>query len=343
MPDSTIKIESEIIRWVERNLSCRVKNISPIQGGNNNRVYRVETEGKSYCLKQFFTHEDDPRDRLKHEFRFLEFCKTQNVSHVPLLIASDKKLSIILMTWVEGRTANEDDVTPKNMMKIGEILEKMNTKGLKEGVLPTASEACFSLIKHLKSVDRRVIALEDIDGRDEIAQEAVDFVVDELEPCYEKLRERFLAECAEVGLDINLEIKWDVRVASPSDFGFHNVIVGGDDELHLVDFEYAGVDDAAKLICDFLLQVKLPVPADAKGILLDVFEDLGWDRLSLNERVRVLLPLYRMKWVCMMLNEFLPVSGERREFSNQEKKKVDTRGRQIDKARTMLKSLVANF
>ena len=40
---------------------------------------------------------------------------------------------------------------------------------------------------------------------------------------------------------------------SPSDFGFHNVIKK-DDFLYFIDFEYAGLDDPVKLICDFYCQ-----------------------------------------------------------------------------------------
>jgi hypothetical protein len=35
-------------------------------------------------------------------------------------------------------------------------------------------------------------------------------------------------------------------------------------------------------------------------------------------RARLLLPVYRVKWVCIMLNEFLPVGESRRSFSGAE-------------------------
>ena len=41
------------------------------------------------------------------------------------------------------------------------------------------------------------------------------------------------------------------KCLSPSDFGFHNVIVEKDKILRFIDFEYAGWDDPAKMVSDF--------------------------------------------------------------------------------------------
>ena len=50
------------------------------------------------------------------------------------------------------------------------------------------------------------------------------------------------------------------RVVSPSDFGFHNALRTEDGRLAFLDFEYAGWDDPAKLVCDFELQPAVPAP-----------------------------------------------------------------------------------
>ena len=56
-------------------------------------------------------------------------------------------------------------------------------------------------------------------------------------------------------------------------------------------------------------------------------------------RAALLLPVYRVKWCCILLNEFLPVGGRRRQFStaaDQEARKVA----QLTKARAALAAVV---
>ena len=50
-----------------------------------------------------------------------------------------------------------------------------------------------------------------------------------------------------------MKLKKEEMIISPSDFGFHNVI-NKNNKLFFIDFEYAGLDDPIKLICDFYCQ-----------------------------------------------------------------------------------------
>ena len=106
------------------------------------------------------------------------------------------------------------------------------------------------------------------------------------------------------------------RCLSPSDFGFHNALIDEKGHATFLDFEYAGRDDPAKLICDFFCQPELapPLPhyADFTGRLataLDLADEDLW-------RARLLLNAYRIKWVCIMLNEFQSVGARRRAFAS---------------------------
>jgi hypothetical protein len=101
------------------------------------------------------------------------------------------------------------------------------------------------------------------------------------------------------------------QILSPSDFGFHNTLVQ-DGRLSFVDFEYAGWDDAAKLACDFICQPELPVTAaQGEQFVAELQAALpGLDALA--ERVAQLLPVHRLKWCCILLNEFRPEFRQRR-------------------------------
>ena len=52
---------------------------------------------------------------------------------------------------------------------------------------------------------------------------------------------------------IYMKLKKKDLILSPSDFGFHN-IVKKKQKLYFFDFEYSGVDDPVKLICDYICQ-----------------------------------------------------------------------------------------
>jgi hypothetical protein len=101
---------------------------------------------------------------------------------------------------------------------------------------------------------------------------------------------------------------------SPSDFGFHNALVDGP-RIGFLDFEYAGRDDPAKLVCDFFAQPELPAPQ----ALFEPFVTRLVSSLGLNAqdaaRCHALRAAYRVKWACILLNEFLPHDAARRAFA----------------------------
>jgi Ser/Thr protein kinase RdoA (MazF antagonist) len=63
--------------------------LEPIEGGANNRVYRVQTSSGPALLKAYFRHPADPRDRLGSEFAFLAFASDNGVRSVPQPLARD--------------------------------------------------------------------------------------------------------------------------------------------------------------------------------------------------------------------------------------------------------------
>jgi hypothetical protein len=55
----------------------------------------------------------------------------------------------------------------------------------------------------------------------------------------------------------------------------------------------------------------------------------------------LLLPVYRLKWCCIMMNEFLATEARRRYFSNFEM--VDRRAEQFAKARAALRQSASSI
>ena len=105
------------------------------------------------------------------------------------------------------------------------------------------------------------------------------------------------------------------RCVSPSDFGFHNALVSDNGMVRFFDFEYGGIDDPARMICDFFSQVAFPVSASFApefiGRICQIVDDDVW----LRQRIRILMPIYKVKWCCIVLNAFLPAESARHRFA----------------------------
>jgi hypothetical protein len=129
---------------------------------------------------------------------------------------------------------------------------------------------------------------------------------------------------------------------SPSDFGFHNAFQTKRG-LVFFDFEYAGWDDPAKMACDFFCQPELPAPVSAFEGFLNATLLPEWNPEAYARRVRLLLPAYRVKWACIILNVFLSAHVARRQFADPTLASPEARERQWAKARQQMALTDAGF
>jgi hypothetical protein len=202
--------------------------------------------------------------------------------------------------------------------------------------LSRGSEACFTLNEHLACVDRRLDRLASIEGTTPAQIEAAAFVHDRLMPVWRRMRSNALSQAAARNLALDEAVSDRDRCISPSDFGFHNAICAADGRLWFIDFEYAGWDDPARMVCDFFSQPAVPVPADFFASFVDRVAASLSDPERHALRIRLLLPIYRMKWCCIMLNEFLPTGRDRRSFAADPQNEEERECTQLQKARRAL-------
>jgi hypothetical protein len=289
-----------------------VQQLTPLPGGANNRVYRVTAAHGAAVLKSYFRHPDDPRDRLGAEFAFSRFAWGAGTRDIPEPLACDAADGLMLFELVEGRKPTPDDATDPLVDQAIAFVRELNGARWqpRAALLPAASESCFSLAEHLGTVARRVERLGDVTD-----PEVAEFVRGELFPAWHQARALCEAEAADSGLPLARPLEPTARCVSPSDFGFHNAILRPDGRACFHDFEYAGWDDPAKLVCDFFCQPALPVPERYFETFAQALADCFAEPELVVLRARVLLPVYRLKWVCIRLNEFLPLGTRRRAFS----------------------------
>jgi hypothetical protein len=315
--------------------------ITALPGGGNNRVYRVDCNGRPLLLKAYFHHPDDPRDRLAAEFTFSRFAWDCGIRCVPQPIACDDQHHLGLYEFIEGRPLAAKEISAAEVDQAAGFFAALNRQELDcfAAALPVAAEAYFTLAEHLNGVERRIQRLRRLNRQSRLDHLAADWLESELWPTWYRARELAKSQAAASGLALDEPLTTADRCISPSDFGFHNAILTADGRLRFIDFEYAGWDDPVKTICDFICQPRLPAPEEFAGRFTDaVLADCS-DPEFHRRRAAVLLPIYRLKWCCIMMNEFLPVGGRRRSFARDDGNHEQRKRAQLEKsARALLQT-----
>ncbi len=305
-----------------------------LAGGGNNRAHRVDRPGAApLFLKEYFRHPSDRRDRLASEFGFLTFARAAGIDSVPAPVAASPEDGLALYEYVDGEPVRPEDVGSDAVGAALALLARLDERRADPlaRALPLASEAAFSIAGHLGVVGRRLDRLASIDPTSPVDREAARFVEGELVPAWRGVAARVRSS----GLPLDAELSEDDRILSPSDFGFHNAIRRRDGRLVFVDFEYAGWDDPAKTAGDFFSQVARPVPIDFLDAFLETVSPLH------APRIRLLLPVYRVKWCAILLNEFRTDGGARRVFAGRAEDLEERKAAQLEKARLALTRIPA--
>ena len=317
-----------------------VRALAPLAGGANNRVFRVETSSTVALLKSYFRHPDDPRDRLATEFAFSQFAWQNGVRCIPQPLVCDRAAGLALFEFVFGRSLAGSTAGEAAVDQAIDFYRTLNRAKhhADASALPAASESCFSLDDHFATVARRVTRLKTISVGNQLDVAARSFVETDLVDTWTRVLAEARRSAAAARLKFDVPLDAANRCLSPSDFGFHNALLANDGRLRFIDFEYAGWDDPSKLVCDFFCQPAVSAPIGAfQRFAHAVAAELPDPELHIA-RATLLFPVYRVKWVCIMLNEFLPVGSSRRTFSTAaelESRKLN----QLAKARAALAAI----
>ncbi|HTT37437.1 MAG TPA: aminoglycoside phosphotransferase family protein [Burkholderiales bacterium] len=311
---------------------------APIGTGGNNRVICAVADGERVVAKRYYHDAAETRDRMRAEFSFVEHAWRQGMRCVPRPIACDPASHIALYEFVEGRHLQPEELGDAQVVQAARFFARLNTAAsrLAGRHLPAASDACFSTAEHIGSVDRRISKLSCISTRTAADREGAGFA-GELAARWALERERILCETEDA--DAALPEHW--RCLSPSDFGFHNALLRPAGAVSFLDFEYAGWDDPAKMIGDFFAHPGLPVPSQHYETFVTQACAPFEDAAALIERARHHQAIARVRWCCIMLNEFLPDVARRRQFADPSLDLEARKRQQLRRARRLIQSTVA--
>ena len=289
--------------------------LQQLAGGRNNRVFRVETGGVPLVLKSYFKDPRDVRDRLGAEWAFLTHAWKRGVQNISEPLASDPQEQAGLYSFVAGRKLNPDEIDVSYIDAAADFVLAVNRAPRDLSALPVGSEACFSLAQHLSAVERRIERLDSLDPDAPQRDDAARFIANSLLSVWADVKARTEREILALGLSTDKTIRDEEICISPSDFGFHNALIDAG-KLTFLDFEYAGRDDPAKLTSDFLCQPEIPIPAKFRARFVSRMSDGLPLSGEARARCKILLDVYRVKWTCILLNEFLEVGAARRAYAS---------------------------
>ena len=324
----------------ERALGFPVRLTDTVASGRNSRVYRAEAaQGEPMAIKLFHRTHGGARNYLEAEMACLRFLWTHGERRVPRLIAAEQEAGLLICEFVEGEGAMASGISDSDIDEAIDFLGSLRQLAHEPGSenLPMASEACFSVQAIVESIKQRRYRLSQEGNHEALGGALGAFLEDEFDPavvdavtwsrrCLEHTGTRRMID----------ELPVSQLTLSPSDFGFHNCLRRTDGSLVFHDFEHFGWDDPAKLVSDVVLHPAMVLlPPQAERFVSGVVRQFGDDDLA--RRLRVVEPLYGLKWCALLLNEFIPSDLARRRFaSSAELDWENLLQDQLGKARIML-------
>ena len=317
-------------------LGRQVARVEELGGGRNSRVYRVDLGATESVAVKVYARPD----RLGVEFSALEFLWSHGVRTIPKPLAADPELGCAAYQFIVGERVLPAGVSDGDIDAAVSFLGALRDLGQcpDSQTLPPASEACLTLEGIFGSIEQRLDRFAGLPSKGEPWHSLHRFLSEDFLPELETVR-RWSEERDRSLWDNPLPA--DRKTLSPSDFGFHNALRQPDGTLFFLDFEHFGWDDPAKMASDFLLH---PHESMAIGynlkqrFLAQLLARFDSSSSWLEERIRLVMPLYALKWSVILLNEFIPAHLARRRFAgNSSLGGEELLLPQLQKARAMLR------
>jgi hypothetical protein len=313
-----------------------VRGLSRVGGGRNSRVYRVDAGERLFALKQYPPLEEEPRDRLGVEARALQWMGEHGLDAVPRLVATDRERNCSLLTWAEGSLVR--DVRPSDIDQAVDFLGKLHgLRHLTAGFLPShlATEACLSGAEIERQIRARVARLSALE--DEPALRL--FLTGKFSTAFDDFLSTARDALSTAGVSFDAELEQEQRSPIPADFGFHNTLSDEDGRLTFIDFEYFGWDDPVKLTSDIMLHPGTPLVSELRLRFRSAACRLYGDDPDFAARLGAFHPLFGLRWVLILLNEFHPERWHRRMLAGANDDWMAAKNRQLGAARAMLSNL----
>lgn len=321
-------------------LSCQDIQIFSKKSGGNSIVYCIGNLEKKWAVKIYPPYATDQRDRLSVEKTVYEFLNQNNIPSVPNLKAYDNTERWLIIDWIDGEIPNsysEHDI--EQAIAFLKNIYELNTTS-QALLLPCAAEPCLSLNTLLNQIKRRFQNLLSISDQE---ADLSDFLINHFSPNFEHYQLQATEGFKTMLLNPDAELLQEKCSLIPADFGFHNTIRDHSGRLFFFDFDYFGWDDPVKLLADILWHPKMNLSTPQQQQFIQGLSQIYNSDCYFSLRFHYLRPLFGLRWVLILLNEFLPTYWQNRQhaqvFKNRAGNQAEAKQLQLIAAKHMLSQI----
>ena len=252
----------------------------------NNLVAKVSFGGKYYAVKSYkLPHKNDIRNRYQAEVNFLDYCsKFTDATNIPVLEAKYDDISCSILSWIDGVKIKKFEIS--NIIEIAEFIEQINENSshIKRFNLGNASEYCELSTTVSENTLNEIKRLMSYTSESKVI-ELMDKLQNKAQTEYNKLS------------DLKDKSWWKEKefIVSPSDIGIQNCL-SSSNNLVFIDFEYAGLDDMAKLINDLVHQPNHEFNEIEENIIINEIQKRNICSDSWKQRYDDLREIIKIRW-----------------------------------------------
>tara|TARA_Y100000591_G_scaffold325094_1_gene345524 strand:+ start:1554 stop:3071 length:1518 start_codon:yes stop_codon:yes gene_type:complete len=284
-----------------------------LTNGVNNYVKVLKIQKKKFIFKKF---EIKTREiNFKKEVAFLKIAEKKKIKNIPKILHYGE--DFLIMNYIEGKKINL--FNKYYIKKCLNFLSKLNRKDIKNQLkiskIGNASDNCNDLQKSFLSLENRIALFKKNVYSPQYKKKISDLLNNYLIPEWKLIKKDLLNN----KIKMKKLFKKKFIIFSPSDFGSHNMKVFKK-KLFFFDFEYAGFDNSFKLISDFISHPDhVFKKEDIEYFIKKILIKLHGYQIS-NEEMNLiykLILLHKLKWCLVILNPFLRIKKNIREFAGQ--------------------------
>ena len=265
-----------------------------LSGGINNPTYLIKNKKNRYVLKKINTEPTINFNRYMAEKQFLNLSNNICEVKTPKLIDYYDNERILILEYIEPDEINYFiEIDHTQIIDCIKFISQINSnKNLGQRIVKQRAADCYlDLTGHIDNINKRILKFETQHISKHHRDSAVNLLI-LLKNKWKNLQKETF-DFIEKNPNQN-SIDPYFLIISPSDFGFHNIVVNNGINYFL-DFEFSGWDDPAKLYCDFILQPKFPIPYTFHKLLKERL--INKDYIYLYEkRINILYKLLEFKW-----------------------------------------------
>lgn len=291
-----------------------------LKGTRNNRLFEVKLKsGENFILKQYFT--STGAARASNEYQASQLLWNAGIHSIPQPIFIDSSATMALYTKIPGTRLSDKEIGPQHIEQAGDFIVRLfqlareQQSSPNRGGVGKAYAARLALGDYLEGINNRLSEIQASLTDCPHGEDVDDFLQKEFLPLQKKIFARFHEDVRQAGLSLQ-EIQEEQLILSPSDFGFHNMLVDSNDTVHFLDLEYFGWDDPAKVLADFFHSLGQSISWELKWHFLDHVCSKLPCGAAIRKRWKIIVDVIALEWILIALNVVVREIRERKIFAD---------------------------